>query len=157
SLIGHYRILSKLGEGGMGEVHLAQDTLLERRVALKLLPAEFIPYRDRVRRFEQEARATSSLNHPNIVTIHEIGQSKTESGDLHFIAQEFVEGKTLRRRIEEGNLTLLEALDVAVQAAGALQVAHAAGVIHRDIKPENIMVRPDDIVKILDFGLAKLL
>src|SRR5215475_13187005 len=156
-VIGHYRILSKLGEGGMGEVLLAQDTRLERRVALKLLPAEFTSDRDRVRRFEQEARAASALNHPNIITIHEIGQTKIESGDLHFIAQEFIEGQTLRRRIEQGALSLLDALDVAVQAASALQVAHAASIVHRDIKPENIMLRPDGFIKILDFGLAKLL
>src|SRR5262249_29565864 len=157
SVIGHYWILSKLGEGGMGEVFLAQDMGLERRVALKLLPATFIPYRDRVRRFEQEARAASALNHPNIVTIHEIGHAKTDGGVLHFIAQEFVEGQTLRHGIQEGKLSLLGALDIAVQAAGALQVAHAAGIVHRDIKPENIMLRPDGIIKILDFGLAKLL
>jgi len=156
-VIGHYRILSKLGEGGMGEVLLAQDTRLERRVALKLLPAEFTSDRDRVRRFEQEARAASALNHPNIITIHEIGQTKIESGDLHFIAQEFIEGQTLRRRIEQGALSLLDALDVAIQAASALQVAHAASIVHRDIKPENIMLRPDGFIKILDFGLAKLL
>jgi serine/threonine protein kinase len=157
SVIGHYRILSKLGEGGMGEVLLAQDTVLERNVALKLLPDEFITDRDRVRRFEQEARAASALNHPNIVTIHEISHARTEGGDLHFIAQEFIEGQTLRRRIEDGGLSLLEALDVSVQVASALQVAHSAGIAHRDIKPENIMLRPDGFIKILDFGLAKLL
>jgi serine/threonine protein kinase len=156
-VIGRYRVLGKLGEGGMGEVLLAQDTGLERRVALKLLPAAFVSYRDRVRRFEQEARAASALNHPNIVTIHEIGQAKTESGELHFIAQEYVEGQTLRQRIQEGSLSLFGSIDVAAQVAGALQVAHASGIVHRDIKPENIMVRPDGIVKILDFGLAKLL
>jgi len=156
-VIGQYRILSKLGEGGMGEVLLAQDTRLERRVALKLLPAEFTSDRDRVRRFELEARAASALNHPNIITVHEIGQAKIESGDLHFIAQEFIEGQTLRRRIEQGALSLLDALDVAIQAASALQVAHAASIVHRDIKPENIMLRPDGFIKILDFGLAKLL
>ncbi len=155
--IGHYRILSKIGEGGMGEVFLAQDTRLERRVALKLLPAEFTSDRDRVRRFEQEARAASALNHPNIITIHEIGRTKIDSGDLHFIAQEFIEGQTLRRRIDHGALSLLDALDVAIQAANALHVAHAASIVHRDIKPENIMLRPDGFIKILDFGLAKLL
>jgi serine/threonine protein kinase len=156
-VIGHYQILSKLGEGGMGEVLLAQDTRLERRVALKLLPHEFTSDRDRVRRFEREARAASALNHPNIITVHEIGQAKIESGDLHFIAQEFIEGQTLRRRIEQGALSLLDALDMAIQAASALQVAHAASIVHRDIKPENIMLRPDGFIKILDFGLAKLL
>src|SRR5499426_877163 len=157
SVIGHYQLLSKLGEGGMGEVFLAQDERLGRRVALKVLPAEFTSNRDRLRRFEQEARAASALNHPNIITIHEIGQTKIESGDLHFIAQEFIEGQTLRRRIEQGALSLLDALDVAIQAASALQVAHAESIVHRDIKPENIMLRPDGFIKILDFGLAKLL
>jgi serine/threonine protein kinase len=156
SVIGHYRILSKLGAGGMAEVFLAQDARLERRVALKLLPDEFTSDRGRLRRFEQEARAASALNHPNIVTIHEIGQAKLGTRDLHFIAQEFIEGRTLRRRIEAGALPLLEALDVALQAANALQSPHAAGIAHRDIKPENVMLRPDGFIKILDFGLAKL-
>jgi serine/threonine protein kinase len=154
--LGHYKILSPIGAGGMGEVFLAQDTSLGRRVALKLLPAEFTRDRDRVRRFEQEAKAASALNHPNIVTIHEIGQAETEAGNLHFIAQEFIEGQTLRHRIRQGKLPLSDALDIAIQAANALQVAHAAGIVHRDIKPENIMLRPDGFIKILDFGLAKL-
>ncbi len=156
-VVGHYRILSKLGQGGMGEVFLAEDKRLERRVALKLLPREFTSDRDRLRRFAREARAASALNHPNIVTIHEIGKADIGSGDLHFIAQEFIEGQTLRRRIEEGAMPLLDALDAAIQSAGALQVAHAAGIAHRDIKPENIMLRPDGFIKILDFGLAKLI
>ncbi len=157
SEIGRYRILSKLGEGGMGVVFLAEDTILERRVALKLLPAEYTLDRDRVRRFEQEARAASALNHPNIITIHEIGQADILGLDLHFIAEEYIEGQTLRRRIRNGGLSLLDALDVAVQAANALHVAHATGIVHRDVKPENIMLRPDGFIKILDFGLAKLL
>jgi serine/threonine protein kinase len=156
-VIGHYRILSKLGAGGMAEVFLAQDARLERRVALKVLPVEFTSDRGRLRRFKQEARAASALNHPNIVTIHEIGHAKLGTRDLHFIAQEFIEGQTLRRRIEAGALPLLDALDVALQAANALQSPHAAGIAHRDIKPENIMLRPDGLIKILDFGLAKLL
>ncbi len=155
-LLGHYQILSPIGAGGMGEVFLAQDLRLERRVALKLLPPEFTTNRDRVRRFEQEAKAASALNHPNIVTIHEIGQVKTEAGDLHFIAEEFIEGQTLRHQIKEGKLSLLDALDIAAQAANALQASHAANIVHRDIKPENIMLRPDGFIKILDFGLAKL-
>lgn len=154
--LGRYKILSSIGSGGMGEVFLAQDTLLGRHVALKLLPAEFTANHDRVRRFEQEAKAASALNHPNIITIHEIGQAQTEMGKLHFIAQEFIEGQTLRERIKDGNLPILDALDIATQAANALQVAHAAGIVHRDIKPENIMLRPDGFIKILDFGLAKL-
>lgn len=155
--IGRYRVLSKLGEGGMGAVYLAQDVFLERRVALKLLPEEFTSDRDRVRRFIQEARAASALNHPNIVTIYEIGQAQIEARDLHFIVQEFIDGRALRDRIREGGFSCSEALAVILQAARALEVAHAAGVIHRDIKPENIMLRPDGVVKILDFGLAKLI
>jgi len=155
--LSHYKILSPIGAGGMGEVFLAQDTSLERRVALKLLPVEFTRDRDRMRRFEQEAKAASALNHPNIVTIYEIGQTETEAGSLHFIAQEFIEGQTLRHRTREGKLPMSDALDIAIQAANALQVAHATGIVHRDIKPENIMLRPDGFIKILDFGLAKLI
>lgn len=154
--IGHYQILSHLGSGGMGDVYLAQDSRLGRRVALKLLPPEFTKDRERVRRFEQEAKAASALNHPNIVTIHEIGQVKTSVGPVHFIAEEYIEGLTLRRRIKQEKIPLLETLEIAAQSANALQVAHAAGIVHRDIKPDNIMLRPDGFVKILDFGLAKL-
>src|SRR5438034_10582161 len=136
----------------MGEVYLADDTRLRRKIALKLLPPHFMVNPDRVRRFEREARAASALNHPNIVTIHEIG----ESNSTHFIATEFVDGKTLRQLINEKPFTLREALNVAIQVAGALTGAHAAGIVHRDIKPENIMVRTDGYVKVLDFGLAKL-
>jgi serine/threonine-protein kinase len=150
--LGPYKLLSLLGKGGMGEVHLAHDTRLGRKVALKLLPPEFTDHKDRLRRFEQEARAASSLNHPNIITIYEIGQVD----DTHFIASEFVEGQTLRRRLNSGQVTLRDALDLAIQVAGALAAAHAVGVTHRDIKPENLMVRPDGLVKVLDFGLAKL-
>jgi serine/threonine protein kinase/tetratricopeptide (TPR) repeat protein len=150
--IQNYRILGRLGSGGMGEVYLADDTRLKRKVALKLLPPHFTVNPDRVRRFEREARAASALNHPNIVTIYEIGQSDS----AHFIATEFVDGKTLRQMINEKPLKLSETLNVAIQVAGALMGAHAAGIVHRDIKPENIMVRPDDYIKILDFGLAKL-
>lgn len=157
SLIGrrlsHYRVASFIGAGGMGEVYLAEDERLGRKVALKLLPAEFTADPDRVRRFEQEAKAASALNHPNIVTIHEIGKEDAR----HFIAAEFVEGENLRQRVGRGALPLLEAIDIATQAAGALQAAHAAGIVHRDIKPENIMLRNDGYIKILDFGLAKLI
>jgi Tol biopolymer transport system component len=150
--LGHFRLLSLLGKGGMGEVHLAEDLKLHRKVALKLLPAEFTEHEARLRRFEQEARAASALNHPNILTIYEIG----EAGQTHFIATEYIEGQTLRALLRPGALPLKTVLDVAVQVASALAAAHEAGIIHRDIKPENLMQRPDGLVKVLDFGLAKL-
>ena len=150
--VGHYQVMSLIGRGGMGEVYLAKDDRLNRRIALKLLPLEYTSHRDRLRRFEQEAQAASALNHPNILTIHEIGQFDGQQ----FIATEFVEGETLRERMNRGALTLTEALDIAIQVTGALAAAHNAGIIHRDIKPENIMLRPDGYVKLLDFGLAKL-
>jgi serine/threonine protein kinase len=150
--LGAYRILNHLGAGVMGEVYLAEDTRLGRQVAVKLLPAEFTTNPERLRRFEREARTTSALNHPNIITIYEIA----EVGGIHFIATEFVAGETLRGRMAEGAMKLNEALDVTTQIASALAAAHAAGVVHRDIKPENVMVRPDGLVKVLDFGLAKL-
>jgi serine/threonine-protein kinase len=147
-----YEVLSPLGKGGMGEVYLAQDTRLRRKVALKLLPVEFTQDADRVRRFEQEAYAASGLNHPNIITIYEIGQVEGS----YFIATEFIEGQTLRQQMTSAKLALDWMLDVASQVASALSAAHAAGIVHRDIKPENVMVRPDGLVKVLDFGLAKL-
>ena len=150
--IGHYEITALLGKGGMGEVYLAQDTRLSRKVALKFLPAAFTQDQERLRRFEQEARATSALNHPNILTIFEIG----EADERHYIATEFIEGETLRQRIAVGSLKLGETLDIAEQIASGLSAAHGAGIVHRDIKPENIMIRRDGIVKVLDFGLAKL-
>jgi serine/threonine-protein kinase len=150
--IGPYRVLSLIGEGGMGQVYLARDVRLGRRVALKLLPAEFTLDAERVRRFEQEARAASALNHPNIVTIHEIGRANS----LHFMTTEFIDGQTLSRHVASYGTNLEEVLDIAMQVASALEAAHAAGIVHRDIKPENIMVRQDGIVKVLDFGLAKL-
>src|SRR5258705_3246884 len=150
--IGHYTITELLGVGGMGEVYLAQDIKLGRKVALKLLPAQITTEAERVRRFEREARAASSLNHPNILTIYEIG----ETDGTYYIATEFVEGRTLRQHIDSARMGFAEVLRVAVQLASALSAAHNAGVIHRDIKPENIMLRPDGYVKVLDFGLAKL-
>ncbi len=150
--IGPYQVLSLIGKGGMGEVYLAQDSRLGRKIALKLLPSQFTQDRDRLRRFEREARAASALNHPNILTIYEIGE---QSGSI-FIATEFIEGQTLRQLMAGGQLRLTEALDVAVQVASALGTAHAAGIVHRDIKPENIMLRRDGFMKVLDFGLAKL-
>jgi serine/threonine protein kinase/tetratricopeptide (TPR) repeat protein len=154
--ISHYRILSKIGAGGMGEVYLAEDERLGRKLALKILPEQFTQDVDRVRRFEQEARAASALNHPNIITIYEIGRVNTGAGDLHFIATEFIEGETLRKRMLARNLEPGESLEIAIQCCNALQAAHNAGIAHRDIKPENIMLRPDGYIKILDFGLAKL-
>src|SRR5438128_320372 len=150
--LGHYQVLSMLGAGGMGEVYLAEDIRLKRKVALKLLPAELTANRDRLRRFEQEAQAASGLNHPNIITIHEIGQVD----GLNFIVTEFIAGETLRQRMATARLNLATVLDVATQTAGALAAAHAAGIVHRDLKPENIMVRHDGMIKVLDFGLAKL-
>ncbi|MGH9800061.1 MAG: serine/threonine protein kinase, partial [Blastocatellia bacterium] len=154
--ISHYRILSKLGAGGMGEVYLAEDEKLGRRVALKVLPARFTQDPERVRRFAHEARSVGALNHPNILTVYEIGQAEIETGGVHFIAMEYVEGQTIRQRMTSRRMKLDEALDVAVQAVNALVAAHGAGIAHRDIKPENIMLRPDGYVKVLDFGLAKL-
>ena len=150
--LGHYRIESVLGIGGMGEVYLARDTTLERKVALKLLPRQFTQDRDRLRRFAQEARAASALNHPNIITIHEIG----EWNGAPFIATEYIEGQTLRDYIEKPDRPLSEILEIGVQIAAALAAAHTAGIIHRDIKPANIMLRQDGYIKVLDFGLAKL-
>jgi serine/threonine protein kinase len=150
--IGPYRILSLLGKGGMGEVYLAEDPRLGRKIAVKLLGTAFTRDEDRLGRFEQEARAASALNHPNILTIFDIG----EADGAHFIATEYIEGDTLRCRIPQAGMTLRETLDVAVQVAGALAAAHVRGIVHRDIKPENIMLRRDGYIKVLDFGLAKL-
>jgi serine/threonine protein kinase len=150
---GHYKIHSSIGAGGMGEVFLAEDARLRRKVALKVLPEGIAADKERLRRFEQEAFAASALNHPNILTIHEFGAN----GETHFLAAEFVEGETLRETINAGELSLSEALGIAEQTAFALSAAHAAGIVHRDLKPENIMIRRDGIVKILDFGLAKLI
>ncbi|MGI9069592.1 MAG: protein kinase domain-containing protein [Pyrinomonadaceae bacterium] len=151
--LGRYEIRSKIGEGGMGEVYLAQDTELERIVALKVLPADVADDQQRMNRFVQEAKAASALNHPNILTIHEIGQADA----TRFIATEFIDGETLRQHMAAAQLNLNETLDIAIQIASALEVAHEAGITHRDIKPENIMLRRrDSIVKVLDFGLAKL-
>lgn len=149
--LGPYQVISKIGKGGMGDVYLAEDTRLRRKVALKLLPAELTNRKELLRRFELEALAASATNHPNIITIYEIGQLD----GTHFIAAEYVEGGTLRQLIDNGRLPFTTALDVAGQIASALSAAHAAGTHHRDIKPENIMLRPDGLVKVLDFGLAK--
>ncbi len=151
--IDHFQILSLLGRGGMGEVYLAQDTQLERKVALKLLPTEFTADADRLRRFTQEAKSASALNHPNILTVHEIGQVD----GAHYIVTEFIDGQTLRQRMQTAKLSLSEVVEIAIQVAGALTAAHSAGIVHRDIKPDNVMVRADGLVKALDFGLAKLI
>jgi serine/threonine protein kinase/tetratricopeptide (TPR) repeat protein len=151
-MLGRYEIRSLLGTGGMGEVYLSYDTQLRRQIAIKLLPTEFTQDRVRLSRFEREAYAASSLNHPNILTIHEIGQHDGH----HFIATEYVEGESLRQRMSSTRIELREVLDVAQQVASALAAAHQAGIVHRDIKPDNIMLRRDGLIKVLDFGLAKL-
>ncbi len=150
--IGHYKILALLGRGGMGEVFLAQDTKLHRNIALKLLPPEFTRDQERVQRFQQEARAASALNHPNIITIFAIDEIE----GTQVLATEFIDGVTLRQRFSASAMTVSEAIDAAIQIANAVAAAHVAGIIHRDIKPENVMLRKDGIVKVLDFGLAKL-
>ena len=151
-MVGPFRVEKVVARGGMGEVYLAGDTRLGRRVALKFLPPQFTSDTDRVRRFEREARASSALNHPNILTVYEIGHADS----LHYIAAEFVEGETLRQHLANTRMAVGEVLDVAAQIATALQAAHEAGVVHRDVKPENVMLRPDGYVKVLDFGIAKL-
>jgi len=152
STVGAYDIVSFISRGGMGEVYLAHDRRLGRKVALKVLPSSFTKNQDRLRRFEQEARSASALNHPNIITIYEILKSES----THVIATEFVEGETLRHRLSNSKLEPSEALNIGMQVADALSAAHKAGIVHRDIKPENIMIRQDGYVKVLDFGLAKL-
>lgn len=152
SAVGPYKIIAELGAGGMGVVYLAFDSRLGRRIALKLLPSHFAKDEQRLRRFHQEARAASALNHPNIVTIFEIGRA----GARPFIATEYIEGETLRQKLSTSAMSIGTALDVALQVASALSAAHDAGIAHRDIKPENVMVRPDGYIKVLDFGLAKL-
>jgi len=150
--LGRYEIRALIGTGGMGEVYLAYHTSLRRQVAIKLLPAEFTENKGRLGRFEREAYAASALNHPNILTIHEIGEHEGHN----FIATEYVEGESLRQHISRAPMELRETLDVAQQVASALAAAQQVGIVHRDIKPENVMVRKDGLVKVLDFGLAKL-
>jgi serine/threonine protein kinase/Flp pilus assembly protein TadD len=149
---GHYKISKPIGSGGMGEVYLATDIKAGRKAALKLLPMHFTGDAERLHRFQQEAHALVGLNHPNILTVYEIG----EDHSIHYIASELIEGETLRQRLARGRMELGEALDVAIQMASAVAAAHEAGIVHRDIKPENIMLRPDGYVKVLDFGVAKL-
>src|SRR5262252_3839807 len=151
-LIGHYRIESLIGVGGMGEVYLARDERLGRKAAVKLLPDSLTTDETQLSRFKNEARTASALNHPNILTVYEIGAE----GDVQFIATEFIEGVTLRAALASGRMSAQRALEIAVQVASALAAAHDAGVVHRDIKPENVMLRPDGYAKVLDFGIAKL-
>jgi serine/threonine-protein kinase len=151
--IARYRVGRLIGAGGMGEVYLAEDEVLQRKVALKLLPARFTQDQERVRRFQREARAASALNHPNILTIYEIGHADS----VHYIATEYIEGQTLREVMASRRLSIAEVIDISMGVASALAAAHDAGIVHRDIKPENVMLRPDGYVKVLDFGLAKLM
>src|SRR5258708_31086049 len=150
--IGHYKISKRIGTGGMGDVYLATDMTAGRKAALKLLPERFTGDAERLKRFRQEERALVGLNHPNILTVYEIG----EDHSTHYIASELIEGETLRQRLMRGRIEVGEAVDVAIQVASALAAAHETGIVHRDIKPENIMLRPDGYVKVLDFGIAKL-
>jgi len=149
---GHYKISKRIGSGGMGEVYLATDVTAGRKAALKLLPVRFTGDANRLKRFQQEARAVVALNHPNILTVYEIG----EDHSTHYIASELIEGETLRQRLTRGRIEVGDAVDVAIQVASALAAAHEAGIVHRDINPGNIMLRPDGYVKVLDFGIAKL-
>jgi len=151
--LGHYSIISLLGAGGMGQVYLAEDLRLGRRVALKLLSTSFTRDQSRLRRFQQEARAASALNHPNILTIFDIWE--VEGRNL--IATEYIHGETLRKQIERARFRVSQAIEISIQVASALSAAHQTGIIHRDVKPENIMLRHDGLVKVLDFGLAKLI
>ncbi|MCI0446568.1 serine/threonine-protein kinase [bacterium] len=150
--VGPYEILAPLGSGGMGEVYRARDTRLGRDVALKILPAEFSANRDRLDRFEQEARSASALNHPNIIKIYDVGSGDSNS----YLSMELVEGKTLRDLLNEGSMSLQKVMTIATQLAAGLAKAHDAGIVHRDLKPENLMISKDGFLKILDFGLAKL-
>src|SRR6266571_5630113 len=150
--LGRYEIRSKIGEGGMGEVYLAEDMQLRRRVALKILPRQVASNKDRMRRFTQEAQAAAALNHPHIAHIYEIG----EADGLHFISMEFVDGLTLRQLIHDQHTDLAKLLRYLQNVADGLAKAHASGIVHRDLKPDNIMVTRDGHAKVLDFGLAKL-
>jgi eukaryotic-like serine/threonine-protein kinase len=152
----HYEIIAQLGSGGMGEVYRARDQRLGRDVAIKVLPTEFSRDADRLRRFEQEARAVGMLNHPNILTIYEIGNAAAENGGGPFIVAELLEGEELRAQLNQGGLPPRRALEYAAQIVSALAAAHAKGLVHRDLKPENLFITTDGRVKILDFGLAKL-
>jgi eukaryotic-like serine/threonine-protein kinase len=150
---GHYEVIRQIGAGGMGEVYLARDKKLDRQVAVKILNEKFAEHESNLQRFIREAKSASALNHPNILTVHEVG----ESDKAHYIVSEFIKGKTLREKLKESRLPLSEVLEITIQIANALAAAHEANLVHRDIKPENVMIRPDGFVKVLDFGLAKLI
>src|SRR5438105_11957816 len=149
--MGHYKLSERIGTGGMGEVYLATDITAGRKAALKLLPVRFTGDAERLKRFQQEAHAVVALNHPNILTVYEIG----EDHSIHYIASELIEGETLRQRLTRGRMQLSEAVDVAIQVASALAAAHEAGIVHRDVNPGNIMLRRDGYVKVLHCGIAK--
>jgi serine/threonine protein kinase len=150
--ISHYQIVRMIGSGGMGEVYLAEDPRLKRSVAIKILRIESAADAEKAARFEKEARAASALNHPNILTVFDVG----ETGSFHYMVTEFVEGQTLREYFRHGPVPIRKAAEIAASVARALEAAHNAGIVHRDVKPENIMIRTDGMVKVLDFGLAKL-
>ena len=150
--LAHYKVISLLGAGGMGEVYLAEDLQLRRKVALKMIAPDLTLDERGLKRFQQEAQAASALNHPNILTIYEFGQAK----GMQFIASEFIDGTTLRQQLLRGKFEINAAIDIAIQMASALAAAHDSGIVHRDVKPENVIVRTDGIVKVLDFGIAKL-
>src|SRR5678810_181223 len=152
STLSHYRIVSKIGAGGMGEVYRAHDARLDREVAVKVLPLDFAADRNRLQRFEQDAKATSALNHPNILTVYDIG----EYDGSPFIVSELLEGEELRERLDDGPIAIRKAIEYAQQIVSGLAAAHEKGIVHRDLKPENLFVTKDGRVKILDFGLAKL-
>src|SRR4030095_2917188 len=165
--LSHYRIISKLGAGGMGEVYLAQDTKLDRKVALKILPSDVASNRDRMERFIREAKSAAALSHPNIAQIFEIGEAdstegnsatvRKESDKLNYIAMEFIEGVTLREKIHREHTELRKLLRYLQHAAEGLAKAHISGIVHRDLKPDNIMISRDEHAKVLDFGLSKLI
>src|SRR5256886_6088532 len=150
--IGHYKISKRIGTGGMGDVYLATDMTAGRKAALKLLPMRFTADAERLKRFQQEAHAVVGLNHPNILTIYEIG----EDHSTHYIASELIEGETLRQRLMRGRIEVGEAVDIAIQVASALAAAHETGIVHPHLKPQNITLRPAGYVKVVDFGIAKL-
>ena len=150
--LGHYEIVAPLGAGGMGEVYRARDTILKREVAIKILPDSYSSDTERLRRFQQEAEAAATLNHPNILTVHQVGRQDS----ISYIVTELLQGETLREKLRRGPLRVRAAVDYAVQIAHGLDTAHESGIIHRDLKPENLFITKDGRIKILDFGLAKL-